>query len=191
VATYPTIAFHKELQRLAVGTFEGAIIMYDLKTSTRLYVIEAHQKSLSGLSFSQDGRRLVSICLQDQMVKVWKTGVGLSAFLNFGGAPRQGGLLSSAVNGANTGSGGSGGTSSTGIGSVSTTLSTSTTTLGNSEKKTLGRGTAAYKNYEFGRVAERDPDSEAIDLALISFNWLTERSIKVKVGETSMSFDTT
>jgi hypothetical protein len=169
VATYSTIAFHKELQRLAVGTFEGAIIMYDLKTSTRLYVIEAHHSSLSGLNFSQDGRRLISICLADNKVKVWKTGVGFSSFLSFGGAPRQGGLLSAtSSNGppANAMSGDHPAATANGSG-----------------------GTGAYKTFEFGRLVEGDSSKEADNLNLISFDWTGPRSVRVQVGETRLSFD--
>ncbi|UZJ53386.1 hypothetical protein CBS101457_002706 [Exobasidium rhododendri] len=179
ITTYPTISFQKDLQRLAVGTFEGAIIMYDLKTSTRLYVIEAHQRGLSGLSFSQDGRRLISISLHDAIVKVWKTGVGFTSFLNFGGAPRQGGLLSSGIPAASAGS--------------SSTLPSSNGSNNNhgssSEKKTA-RGTTPYKSYEFVRMAEEgDSEREATDLALISFDWIGLRSVRIKVGKTSMTFD--
>lgn len=59
-------------QRLAVGTSEGAIIMYDLKTGTRLYVLEAHKKRPAACSFSPDGRRLVSVGLEEGVVLVWK-----------------------------------------------------------------------------------------------------------------------
>lgn len=177
VATYSTIAFHKELQRLAVGTFEGAIIMYDLKTSTRLYVIEAHHSSLSGLSFSSDGRRLVSICLADNKVKVWKTGVGFSSFLSFGGAPRQGGLLS-----ASTSNGASAATSTSATSSDHSTATAAAAANGSG-------GTGAYKTFEFGRLVEGDPAKEANDLNLITFEWTGPRSVRVQVGETRLSFD--
>jgi hypothetical protein len=175
VATYSTIAFHKELQRLAVGTFEGAIIMYDLKTSTRLYVIEAHHSSLSGLSFSPDGRRLISICLADNKVKVWKTGVGFGSFLSFGGAPRQGNLLSVAPSSnaaAMTASSNGAKADSNGTAAI-----------------TNGGRTSAYKVFEFARLVEGDPAREADDLKLISFEWTGPRNVRVQVGETRLSFD--
>jgi WD40 repeat protein len=77
-------------QRLAVGTNEGAIIMYDLKTATRLYVLEGHQKRLSACSFSPDGRRLVTVSLEESVVLVWKVGSSFSSFFNPGAPPRQG-----------------------------------------------------------------------------------------------------
>ncbi|KAI0298119.1 hypothetical protein B0F90DRAFT_1818820 [Multifurca ochricompacta] len=45
--SFPTVDFHMASQRLAVGTAEGAIVMYDLKTATRLYVLECHKQALT------------------------------------------------------------------------------------------------------------------------------------------------
>ncbi|KAJ7276394.1 hypothetical protein B0H12DRAFT_1199167 [Mycena haematopus] len=72
VKTFPTVDFHMGTQRLAVGTSEGAIVMYDLKTSIRLYVLEGHKKQISACSFSPDGRRLVTMSLEESVVLVWK-----------------------------------------------------------------------------------------------------------------------
>jgi WD40 repeat protein len=77
-------------QRLAVGTGEGAIVMYDLKTATRLYVLECHKKALAACSFSPDGRRLVTVSLEEGVVLVWKVGSSFASFFNPGAPPRQG-----------------------------------------------------------------------------------------------------
>jgi WD repeat-containing protein 7 len=77
-------------QRLAVGTTEGAIVMYDLKTATRLYVLECHKHALVACSFSPDGRRLVTVSLEEGVVLVWKVGNSFSSFFNPGAPPRQG-----------------------------------------------------------------------------------------------------
>lgn len=77
-------------QRLAVGTDEGAIIMYDLKTAIRLYVLEGHKKKLAACSFSPDGRRLVTLSLEEGCVLIWKVGSSFSSFFNPGAPPRQG-----------------------------------------------------------------------------------------------------
>ncbi|KZT59398.1 WD40 repeat-like protein [Calocera cornea HHB12733] len=90
VKTYPSVAFNGKVQRLAVGTIEGAVIMYDLKTATRLYVLEAHRKRVSACTFSPDGRRLVSVSLEESVVVVWKVGTSFSSLFNPGGPPRQG-----------------------------------------------------------------------------------------------------
>ncbi|KAH8982187.1 hypothetical protein EDB86DRAFT_2812394 [Lactarius hatsudake] len=90
VKTFPTIDFHTASQRLAVGTSEGAIVMYDLKTATRLYVLESHKQALAACSFSPDGRRLATVSLQEGVVLVWKVGTGFTSFFYPGAPPRQG-----------------------------------------------------------------------------------------------------
>ena len=91
VNTYPTIAFHGKQQRLAVGTHEGAVIMYDLKTATRLYVIEGHRRQLSACGFSPDGRRLVTVSVDEGKLLIWKVGTTFTSMFTPGQLPRQGG----------------------------------------------------------------------------------------------------
>jgi WD repeat-containing protein 7 len=64
--------------------------MYDLKTATRLYVLECHNKALAACSFSPDGRRLVTVSLEEGVVLVWKVGSSFASFFNPGAPPRQG-----------------------------------------------------------------------------------------------------
>ncbi|KAL5501846.1 hypothetical protein ACEPAH_9107 [Sanghuangporus vaninii] len=90
VQTFPTLDFHTGSQRLAVGTNEGAVIMYDLKTATRLYVLEGHRKRLTGISFSPDGRRMVTLSVEESVLLVWKVGSSFTSFFHPGAPPRQG-----------------------------------------------------------------------------------------------------
>ncbi|TDL19727.1 hypothetical protein BD410DRAFT_773671 [Rickenella mellea] len=90
VRSFPTVDFHTATQRLALGTSEGAVIMYDLKTATRLYVLDGHRKRLAAISFSPDGRRLVTLSLEECVVLVWKVGSSISSFFHPGAPPRQG-----------------------------------------------------------------------------------------------------
>lgn len=90
VKTFPNIDFHTASQRLAVGTGEGAIVMYDLKTATRLYVLECHRQGLAACSFSPDGRRLVTVSLDEGAVFVWKVGSSFTSFFHPGAPPSQG-----------------------------------------------------------------------------------------------------
>jgi WD40 repeat protein len=75
-----------------VGTHEGACIVYDLKTATRLYVLESHQHPITALSWAPDGRRLVTMSLDESKLVVWKVGVGIFSMFTTGAAPRQGSL---------------------------------------------------------------------------------------------------
>ncbi|KAJ7068988.1 hypothetical protein B0H15DRAFT_138368 [Mycena belliarum] len=90
VKTFPSVDFHMASQRLSVGTSEGAIVMYDLKTAIRLYVLEGHNKRITACTFSPDGRRLVTLSLEESVVLVWKVGSSFSSFFNPGAPPRQG-----------------------------------------------------------------------------------------------------
>ncbi|KAI0823988.1 WD40 repeat-like protein [Trametes gibbosa] len=90
VQTFPTVDFHMPSQRLAVGTSEGAVVMYDLKTATRLYVLEGHKKRTTACSFSPDGRRLVTMSLEEADVLVWKVGSSFTSLFLPGAPPRQG-----------------------------------------------------------------------------------------------------
>lgn len=88
--SYPTVDFHGPTQRLAVGTSEGAVVMYDLKTATRLYVLEGHKKRTTAVAFSPAGRRLATLSLEESALLVWKVGSSFTSFFNPGAPPRQG-----------------------------------------------------------------------------------------------------
>jgi hypothetical protein len=40
VRTYPHVSFHHASQKIAVGTAEGVVIVYDLKTATKVQLLE-------------------------------------------------------------------------------------------------------------------------------------------------------
>lgn len=84
--SFPSIDFHGKSQRLAVGTHEGTSIVYDLKTATRLYVLDGHRRPMTAVSWSPDGHRLATVSLDESKVCVWKTGLGLLSLI---GAPTQ------------------------------------------------------------------------------------------------------
>lgn len=65
-------------------------LRYDLKTATRLYVLETHHSQVSAISFSPDGRRLVTAALDDRKLTVWKVGSSFGSMFVVGGPPRQG-----------------------------------------------------------------------------------------------------
>lgn len=73
-----------------MATSEGAVVMYDLKTATRLYVLEGHKRRATACGFSPDGRRLVTLSLEEQTVMVWKVGSSFTSFFMPGAPPRQG-----------------------------------------------------------------------------------------------------
>ncbi|KAG7444190.1 uncharacterized protein BT62DRAFT_988008 [Guyanagaster necrorhizus] len=142
VKTYPCIDFHMSTQRLAVGTSEGAIVMYDLKTAIRLYVLEGHKKGITACSFSPDGRRLVTLSLEESVVLVWKVGSSFSSFFNPGAPPRQG-----------------------------------------------HAGSEPFKTLSFN-VGEEANMTLSESLTLVRFEWSAERSTKLKIRDSVLTFST-
>ncbi|KAG8914402.1 hypothetical protein FRC00_013913 [Tulasnella sp. 408] len=140
---FPTVDFHKATQRLALGTNEGAVIMYDLKTATRLYVLEGHKKRLTAVSFSPDGRRLVTASLDESVVMVWKVGSSFTSFFNPGAPPRQG-----------------------------------------------GTGTEAYKVYPFN-LGDEARMTVAGTLDWVAFEWTNDRTARLKIRDSALTFATT
>ncbi|RXW25374.1 hypothetical protein EST38_g529 [Candolleomyces aberdarensis] len=142
VKHFPTVDFHMNTQRLAVGTSEGAVVMYDVKTAIRLYVLEGHKRQLAACSFSPDGRRLVTLSLAEQTLLIWKVGTSFSSFFNPGAPPRQG-----------------------------------------------HSGSEPFKTLEFHIGSEAEMTAEET-LDLVKFDWVADRSVKVKIRDTILTFST-
>ncbi|KAF7302006.1 WD-REPEATS-REGION domain-containing protein [Mycena indigotica] len=142
VKTFPSIDFHMASQRLAVGTNEGAIVIYDLKTAIRLYVLEGHKKKITACSFSPDGRRLVTLSLEESVVLVWKVGSSFSSFFNPGAPPRQG-----------------------------------------------HGGSDPFKTLSFN-VGDEANMSNTEALTLVRFEWAADRSVRLKIRDSILTFST-
>lgn len=167
VSTYPSINFFNPTQRLAVGTHEGAVIMYDLKTATRLYVLEGHRRRTDAVSFSPDGRRLVTMSLEEGRVLVWKTTCGFSSFFSPGQMPRQGATDVKATDGAYK------------------------AFLFNVGEQ---RGMKGWQSEQVGEVGMakgqgqgQGEEEEFVGFDKIGFQWNLERSVRVQIGEAQLN----
>lgn len=74
VRRFPMVDFHKETQRLALGTMEAVIIIYDLRTATKWRVLDGHTSAVSAVRFRSDGQVLVSYAARDGSVRWWNSG---------------------------------------------------------------------------------------------------------------------
>lgn len=158
-------------QRLAVGTGEGAIVMYDLKTATRLYVLECHKKALAACSFSPDGRRLVTVSLEEGVVLVWKVGSSFASFFNPGAPPRQGHAGSEPFKSLNFNVGDAGGFFPPIIGPLAPTP------------------------WEFFSLTGLSPPRLAVmtleeNLEHVRFEWTADRSVQLKIRGVILTFST-
>eukprot|EP00913_Durusdinium_trenchii_P001672 g1548.t1 len=75
VQTFP-MDFHQDSQKFAVGTGDGVVLVYDLRTATKWRVFEGHSGTVAGLAFTEDAARLASYGSQDSTVRLWQTGGG-------------------------------------------------------------------------------------------------------------------
>ncbi|KAF4319924.1 hypothetical protein JM18_005477 [Phytophthora kernoviae] len=74
VRRFPMVDFHKETQRLALGTMEAVIVIYDLRTATKWRVLDGHASAVSAVRFRTDGQVLVSYAARDGSVRWWNSG---------------------------------------------------------------------------------------------------------------------
>ncbi|RLN14484.1 hypothetical protein BBJ28_00020008 [Nothophytophthora sp. Chile5] len=74
VRRFPMVDFHKETQRLALGTMEAVIVIYDLRTATKWRVLDGHASAVSAVRFRSDGQMLVSYAARDGSVRWWNSG---------------------------------------------------------------------------------------------------------------------
>ena len=68
------VAFHYDTQRLAVGTHDGPIGIYDVRTSAKWKILEGHTKNVTCLCFDAKGNWLASYSALDLTLKLWKVG---------------------------------------------------------------------------------------------------------------------
>ena len=71
---YPQVAFHQLTQRLAVGTTEGVIIIYDLRTATKWRILQGHEAQVSALAFSASGEHVASVSMAERSLRWWLAG---------------------------------------------------------------------------------------------------------------------
>ena len=74
VKMFPMVAFHHESQRLAVGTHDGPIAIYDVRTSAKWKILEGHSGNVTCLTFDSRGNLLASYSAVDMTLRLWKVG---------------------------------------------------------------------------------------------------------------------
>jgi WD40 repeat protein len=68
------VAFSPDGRRLASGSHDGTVKVWDGATGTELVTLKGHAGTVWGVAFSPDGRRLAS-AHQDGSIKLWETSI--------------------------------------------------------------------------------------------------------------------
>ncbi|KAJ3270411.1 hypothetical protein HK104_004935 [Borealophlyctis nickersoniae] len=154
VKMYPNVAFHHGLQRLAVGTVESVCVVWDLRTATKVQVLEGHKKPVTAVSFSPDGKLIATFSLEENCVQLWQPSSGfLGSLVGAFGVVGGGGA------GAGAGGGGSGGVSSALAG------------VGGGHMK-------SFRTFSVGGVEANVPLSTVLEQ--VKFEWTSDRAVKLK-----------
>jgi WD40 repeat protein len=66
-----SLAFHPDGTRLALGTYERMIGLFDPATGEKILTLPGHTAGVVGLAFSPDGRRLASGSI-DWTARIWE-----------------------------------------------------------------------------------------------------------------------
>lgn len=72
VQTFPMVAFHQPSQKIAIGTGDALVVVYDLRTATKWRILEGHTGAVAAVAFSKDGGKLASYSGRDSSVRVWQ-----------------------------------------------------------------------------------------------------------------------
>eukprot|EP00755_Sulcionema_specki_P011311 Sspe_Gene.48734::Locus_25610_Transcript_1_1_Confidence_1.000_Length_3772::g.48734::m.48734 len=79
VKTFPMIAFSQKKQHLAAGDNSGTVVVWDIRTASKLLVWDAHPGGTSCVCFSQLGCHLATFGCKEGSVKIWYTDMSILA----------------------------------------------------------------------------------------------------------------
>lgn len=68
----PMITFSQKTQRLAIGTMDNLVVVYDLKTASQWKILKGHTGPVCAVEFDKNGDFLASFSSVDCTVRVWK-----------------------------------------------------------------------------------------------------------------------
>ncbi|KAI5805931.1 hypothetical protein EDC01DRAFT_270816 [Geopyxis carbonaria] len=83
VTAYPTLAFHRPSQRLALSTNMMKINIYDLRSATTAHELRGHKETARMLVFSGDGKYIAGVAgsPEKEELLVWRFVGGLLSFI--------------------------------------------------------------------------------------------------------------
>ncbi|KAG0005763.1 hypothetical protein BGZ65_010237 [Modicella reniformis] len=165
VKAFPQLEFHVGSQKLAVGTQEGAIVVYDLQTATRWQILEGHVGAVSAVSFSRDGKTIVSCSIKEGTVRFWHPNPGFFGMLMGGGNSFWGHSRSN---------------SATSVTGNSSSSSSSGPSLSSQQ---------SIRAFDFALQESIATGSEESMFSHVNFEWTGDRMVKLSIYDHIMSFN--
>ena len=68
---YPMTAFHQNRQKFAIGSTQGQVIIYDVRSGTKWRILDGHTGPISAVGFDASGKYVCSYSATDSTVRVW------------------------------------------------------------------------------------------------------------------------
>ena len=76
---FPMTSFHQGKQKFAIGSTQGQVIVFDIRSATKWRILDGHTGAISAVGFDQTGKYLCSYSATDCTVRVWHiTGGGVT-----------------------------------------------------------------------------------------------------------------
>lgn len=76
IVKFQNVSYCMTSRRIAVGARNGNLAIYEIKTP-KCQLLPAHSSPITAVSFSHDGRYLVTYALQENKLCFWSTATGL------------------------------------------------------------------------------------------------------------------
>ena len=89
---FPMTAFHQNRQKFAIGSTQGQVFVYDIRSATKWRILDGHTGAISAVGFDPSGKHLCSYSATDCTVRVW--------YLASGGVASAGPVVVSGSSGA-------------------------------------------------------------------------------------------
>ncbi|EGC34256.1 hypothetical protein DICPUDRAFT_153569 [Dictyostelium purpureum] len=80
VNKYPMVSFHHDTQRLVLGTLDGLVVIYDLKTATRWHRFESFKSLITAVTFNENGKMLACYSSKENEIKIWQANTNFFGF---------------------------------------------------------------------------------------------------------------
>jgi len=79
---YKNVAIDPKRKLLAIGTSEGIIRVYSIRSCSKLKKLEGHKEMVTAMAFHKKGEHLVSYCEKERTLIIWTINASILLFMN-------------------------------------------------------------------------------------------------------------